>query len=236
MTFHGDGGFAGTSNIAGKSKRRPAKETPVSFYGEAPGTNLQQADLQLRDRLLILQTQQAEAALADRQRQFLRQLAAAIENEVRNRMNAMDNEMEAAKKLNWALEARVQSLTVENHLWRELAQSNEAAANLLRADLEQAITTHICINEERQLQCNCYEAVADDGESCCGDSEDSNKMAAPPPPSPAARICRSCRRNEPTVLLLPCRHLCLCAACGSTANSCPICNCFTSGTVHVNLS
>jgi len=40
---------------------------------------------------------------------------------------------------NSALEERVKSLYVEAQVWRDLAQSNEAAANALRGELQQAL-------------------------------------------------------------------------------------------------
>ncbi|GAB4836685.1 hypothetical protein Ancab_001598 [Ancistrocladus abbreviatus] len=50
------------------------------------------------------------------------------------------------------------------------------------------------------------------------------------------RLCKECGRGESNVLLLPCRHLCLCAGCGPAINSCPICNSVKTASVHVNLS
>ena len=41
------------------------------------------------------------------------------------------------------------------------------------------------------------------------------------------RMCVICQEREKTVLLMPCRHLCLCNACGSVENhrikNCPLC-------------
>ncbi|KAJ1406810.1 hypothetical protein SESBI_24785 [Sesbania bispinosa] len=42
-----------------------------------------------------------------------------------NRLKAK-KEIEKIGKLNWALEERVKSLCMENQIWRELAQTNEA--------------------------------------------------------------------------------------------------------------
>ncbi|GAB4854762.1 hypothetical protein Ancab_023347 [Ancistrocladus abbreviatus] len=50
------------------------------------------------------------------------------------------------------------------------------------------------------------------------------------------RLCKKCGRGESSVLLLPCRHLCLCAGCGPAMNDCPLCNSVKTASVHVNLS
>ena len=50
-----------------------------------------------------------------------------------------EEEIQRMGRLNWALEERVKSLYVEAQVWRDLAQSNEAASNALRGELQQAL-------------------------------------------------------------------------------------------------
>ncbi|KAG6536746.1 hypothetical protein ZIOFF_001814 [Zingiber officinale] len=119
-------------------------------------------------------------------------------------------------KVTLALEERVKSLCVENQMWRELARSSEAVALALRADLERTLAATV----------KAQAAAAEDAESCCcGDSEEE-----------ARRACRCCGEREPEVLLLPCRHLCVCAACGPAVATCPVCDCRKNGSVLVNMS
>ncbi len=49
--------------------------------------------------------------------------------------------------------------------------------------------------------------------------------ADPPHTNPAVRNeCVVCLdENAPRCVLLPCRHQCVCAACGDTQTDCPIC-------------
>lgn len=154
---------------------------------------------------------------------------------MRKQLKAKDDEIETAKKLNWALEERVRSLCIENQIWRELAQTNEATVNLLRANLEQVLAAQICVVKEDDEARRVVIEPADDAQSCCcGENEGLDDGAAEA--STPARVCRSCGGSEATVLLLPCRHLCLCAFCGPTVDFCPLCGCATSGSVNVNLS
>ncbi|XP_027127426.1 probable BOI-related E3 ubiquitin-protein ligase 3 [Coffea arabica] len=50
------------------------------------------------------------------------------------------------------------------------------------------------------------------------------------------RVCRNCGKEEASVLLLPCRHLCLCYACGPALDSCPVCLSTKNAALHINLS
>lgn len=50
------------------------------------------------------------------------------------------------------------------------------------------------------------------------------------------RVCRNCGKEEASVLLLPCRHLCLCYACGPALHSCPVCLSTKNAALHINLS
>lgn len=216
-----------TAGLLGKKRPRE----PLSFMGEEISSDFQQQMFD-HDRLFIHHTQQISAELTEQRKRFSRLVLASIDEEVRKQLKAKDDEIETVKKLNWALEERVRSLCIENQIWRELAQTNEDTVNLLRANLDQVLSTQICVKEEDEER---FIEPADDAESCCcGDNEgmDNTVMEVSTP----LRICRSCGGSEATVLLLPCRHLCLCAFCSPTINFCPICSCATSGSVNVNLS
>jgi E3 ubiquitin-protein ligase BOI and related proteins len=56
-----------------------------------------------------------------------------------------------------------------------------------------------------------------------------------------ARPCRTCGRRSSSVVLLPCRHLCVCAACEPAvspggAAACPMCRGAVTGTLQVFFS
>lgn len=50
------------------------------------------------------------------------------------------------------------------------------------------------------------------------------------------RHCRSCGKVESCVLLLPCRHLCVCNACDASLRACPICYSTKNASVRINTS
>ncbi|KAG0463485.1 hypothetical protein HPP92_018995 [Vanilla planifolia] len=211
---------------------RKRKREDISFSGEGISVLLQNQIVDL-DHLVAQHTQRMGAELAERRKRYALQLVGAVEFGMRKRVKAKDDEIERAKKLNWNLEERIRTLIVENQIWRELAQTNEATANVLRANLEQLLAAQAGVLDEKAQGCDGASA-ADDAESCfCGENDDGKAATVGGSP---AWTCRSCGQREPTVLLLPCRHLCVCVACGPAVDFCPICNCNKSGSVNVNLS
>lgn len=175
--------------------------------------------------------------LEEKQKQQARLLAAAIGEGVMKKLKEKDDQIQRIGKLNFALQERVKSLYVENQLWRDLAQSNEAAANSLRTNLEQVL---LQVGGDEPASA----AVDEDVESCCGSNDDDVKDLEKRDKDDGEscygdRQCKMCGERESCVLLLPCRHLCLCNVCGSGSQqlqACPVCNSSMNATLHVNMS
>ncbi|KAJ1294235.1 hypothetical protein BS78_01G130400 [Paspalum vaginatum] len=189
------------------------------------------------DRLVLQHTAKMWAELAEQRRRHARQVVATVEAAAAKRLRAKGDEIERIGRLNWALEERVKSLYVEAQVWRDLAQSNEAAANALRGELKQTL-------DAQQARHGDAGAGADDAESaCCGDNgvvagaagagagEEGREVA-----TSARRGCAVCGGGLVEVLLLPCRHLCLCTPCAGETRSCPACGCPKNGSICVNFS
>ncbi|KAL4278861.1 hypothetical protein GQ457_03G040740 [Hibiscus cannabinus] len=202
---------------------------------------LQQQEI---ERFIAEHTEKVRFELEERRKRQSRMLITAIQEGAMKKLMEKDEEMQRMGKLNWILQERVKSLYVENQLWRDLAQTNEATAKSLRTNLEQVLAH---VSEERHLSGGAAAALADDAESSCGSSDEGWRKVVPPQPqlSGAAdmvvgnnnRKCRKCGERESSVLLLPCRHLCLCTACGATlVGTCPVCDSITNASVHVNMS
>lgn len=195
--------------------------------------------------------------IEDKRKRQARRIVEAIEGGVMKRLRAKEEEIENIGKLNWALEEKVKSLCIENQLWRDLAQSNEATANALRTNLEQVLAARVK-EDQRNPGAGLDDEAAgmtDDAQSCCGSSGDNQleirgglasegctlangaqgKGGASTSGS-TSWLCRNCNKEESCVLLLPCRHLCLCTVCGSSLHTCPICKAIKNASVHVNLS
>ncbi|XP_028784373.1 BOI-related E3 ubiquitin-protein ligase 1-like [Neltuma alba] len=180
-------------------------------------------------------SQHTEKVRMELQKQRVRQstaLISGIQEAMTKKLKEKDDEIQRMGKVNWMLEERVKSLCVENQIWRELAQTNEATANSLRSNLEQVLA-HVA--EERHVAGTC-EAQADDAESSCGSNDEDEEERRWTNAAAGGRMCKKCGVRESIVLLLPCRHLCLCTACGSTVRNCPVCHSSMNASVHVNFT
>lgn len=262
-----------------KNAAKDAPQFPF-FLGERLLPQIQQYQLDI-DGIISHHSKKIRMELEERQKQQARLLVAAIGEGVMKKLKEKDEQIQRMGKLNLALQERVKSLYIENQLWRDLAQTNEATANSLRTNLEQ-ILAHVS-NERLPTGGVAAGGLEDDAESCCGsnlhlqggmeggeirealgmgmreeeEGEASScgqqrKLAvgvlakggmrkiateAQDQNDNGNRRCRMCGERESCVLLLPCRHLCLCTVCGSTLHqTCPVCNNPMNATVHVNMS
>ncbi|KAL0442344.1 UNVERIFIED_CONTAM: E3 ubiquitin-protein ligase BOI [Sesamum latifolium] len=221
-----------TANYPAPQKNNCVPQFP-SFPGEDVLPQIQQYQLEI-DTIISQHTKKIRLELEERQKQQARLLAAAIGGGVMKKLKEKDEQIQRMGKMNLVLQERVKSLYVENQLLRDLAQTNEATANSLRTNLEQVLL-HVG-GEERVSG-----IVEEDVESCCGSSDHGKDEHEKEEGSSGYndRRCKRCGERESCVLLLPCRHLCLCNVCGSGSQqlqACPVCDSPMNATLHVNMS
>ncbi|MFS7985055.1 putative transcription factor C2H2 family [Helianthus anomalus] len=215
-----------------------------TFLGEDISMQIQQQQLEI-DQFIAHQTDKVRIDIEERRKRNSRRLIAAVEENISNRLRAKEEEIMKIAKLNWALEEKVKSLCVENQIWRELAQTNEATANALRSNLKQVLE-HVVHDEyrHRNTTAACVDdaaALAEDAQSCCESNNEDNQInddccTSNNNKNNNNRLCKKCGKDESCVLLLPCRHLCLCTVCASSVNICPVCKSTKNISVHVNMS
>ncbi|XP_062016183.1 E3 ubiquitin-protein ligase BOI [Rosa rugosa] len=230
------------NNFTVPQQKKLSSGLSSSFLDQDIAFQIQQQQSEI-DRFIAQHTEKVRLELEEQRRQESRLLVSAIQERIVKKLQEKDDEIQRMSKLNWVLQERVKSLFVENQIWRDLAQSNEAAANSLRSNLEQVLAH---VSEEGHQMGNFATAAApeDDAESCCGSNDCGHETEADgglvgctdTVVGGGDRMCKRCGVRESKVLLLPCRHLCLCTMCGSTLQNCPVCDSVMNASVHVNFS
>ncbi|CAN6294230.1 unnamed protein product [Urochloa humidicola] len=197
------------------------------------------------DRLIQEHAERLRRALADARRRQYRSLLVAAEAAAAQRIREKEAEASEAARRGADLEDRVARLRAEAAAWQAKALADQSTAAALHAQLQQAAAA---VQAQAQARGKAEEeenAAADDAGSCFVDPDRVEEIAPPP-----ARPCRTCRRAPASVVLLPCRHLCVCADCepavpaatagpfvaGAVAAACPMCRGAVTGTVQVFFS
>lgn len=153
-------------------------------------------------------------------------------------MREKDAEVEKARRRNAELEARAAQLSVEAQVWQAKARAQEATAASLQAQLQQAIIN--CggagggkAQDSRRGDGGlmCTGEVAEDAESAYVDPERVISVGVSWGPT-----CKRCQKRVALVVLLPCRHLCVCPECDRAVQACPLCFNMRDSSVEVFLS
>ncbi|GMJ16083.1 hypothetical protein like AT1G32740 [Hibiscus trionum] len=186
------------------------------------------------DQFLQAQGEELRRALAEKRQRHYRALLGAVEESVARRLREKEAEVEKAKRRNAELEARAAQVSVEAQVWQAKARAQEATAASLQVQLQQAIMSggaalaHDSRRGDEGMNCaGGVEGQAQDAESAYMDPD---RVVASGP------VCKACRTHVASVVLLPCRHLCLCTECDRVTQACPLCLTVRNSSVEVFLS
>jgi E3 ubiquitin-protein ligase BOI and related proteins len=183
---------------------------------------------------LAVQKERLRAGLQEARRRHFRTVVLAAERAAARRLRAAEAELERAMLRNVALEETLRHTGAEGQAWQDIARRHEGVAAGLRATLDNLT--------QMQSPCAGAEAAgaaadgdAEDAQSCCFELEQEQGEGAEAYGG-RARACRSCGQAEACVLLLPCRHLCLCRGCEAGVWACPVCAVTKNASLHVLLN
>eukprot|EP00252_Welwitschia_mirabilis_P019204 TRINITY_DN4385_c0_g1_i3.p1 TRINITY_DN4385_c0_g1~~TRINITY_DN4385_c0_g1_i3.p1 ORF type:complete len:345 (-),score=30.44 TRINITY_DN4385_c0_g1_i3:85-1119(-) len=206
----------------------------MSLLGDDLAAQMQQQQQEI-DQLVKLHSEKVRLALEEKRRAHARALLATIEDGIVSRIKSKEAELERVSRKNLELEERVKQLSLEAQIWQNVAKNNEAAANTLKANFEQVLAQN---REQQHSREGLGDSVAEDAQSCCNDGDqedDHSRTLRENRELKEQRICRCCRSTFSSVLLLPCRHFCLCKDCECRVDSCPICKSPKNASVQVYL-
>ncbi|KAF8378270.1 hypothetical protein HHK36_029609 [Tetracentron sinense] len=189
------------------------------------------------DHYIRVQEEQIVKGVREMKQRHTASFLSAIEKGVCGKLRERELEIEDMNRKNRELVERIKQVAVEAQSWHYRAKYNESMVNVLRTNLKQAI-----------------EQGADQGKEGCGDSEiddaasyidqnnhfsiptGSGKCASMNQQSKEQMTCRACNGKEVSVLLLPCRHLCLCKDCEGFIDICPVCQSIKTAGFQVYMS
>ncbi|ONK78193.1 uncharacterized protein A4U43_C02F15510 [Asparagus officinalis] len=168
-----------------------------------------------------------------------------MEQQVLKRLKEKDLELEIASRKNAELEDKVRQIAAENQIWFNVAKNNEAIVSSLRSSLEQVLLQNTAVDvvksKEGYGDSEGPALPADDAQSCCfgGVEERANgavKSEIATAVKESRRNCKICGEKDVSVLLLPCRHLCLCRDCEARVDTCPICHVTKNASLQIFMS
>lgn len=196
------------------------------------------------DALIRLQNERLRLGLEQAQKRHCRALISALDQQAMKKLKEKDAELENASRRNAELEEKVRQMSAENQIWFNVAKNNEAIASSLRTSLEQVLLQSSTVNavqsKEGYGDSDGTPFPADDARSCCFGGEEERTNGAVKTATAEARDCRKrcrvCCEKDVSVLLLPCRHLCLCKDCESKVDTCPICHVNKKGCLQIFMS
>lgn len=161
---------------------------------------------------LQFQSVNIKSRIDEIQQKHCRELTQMLDAQASKRIAQKDAEIETLKRARAELEARLKQVTAENRTWFASARHSESLVAGLKASLDQALRLRNVAGGGGECDVAGAQA-AEDAESCC--NEDRRR--------PVRGVCRVCSERSVSVLVLPCRHLCLCPQCEPVSDKCPIC-------------
>jgi len=182
-----------------------------------------------------MQGEQLRRTLAEKRQRHYRALLGAAEESIARRLREKEMEIEKATRRNAELEAHATQLSIDAQVWQAKVRTQEVTAASLQAQLQQAIMNGGLAQDSRR---------GDDGIRCPGgvegqtQAEDAESAYVDPDRVtvvPGGPSCKACRKRMASVVLLPCRHLCVCTECDQVVPACPLCLHVRNSSVEVFL-
>lgn len=192
----------------------------ISFIGDDIDSELQRQDAEI-DRFLKVQGDRLRQAILEKVQANQLQTISLVEDKVIEKLREKEAEVEIINKRNLELEERMEQLSVEADAWQQRARYNENMISALKVNLQHVYA------QSRDSKEGCGDSEVDDTASCCnGRAIDFHILCKENSDMKELMTCKVCRVNEVSMLLLPCKHLCLCKECESKLSFCPLCQSF----------
>lgn len=220
------------SSITSASGSMTGAPSIMLSFGDSITTELDRQKEEF-DQYIKTQEENMFKGVRDIKQRHMASFLAAVEKGVGKKIREKDHEIEAINRKNRELVERIKQVASEAQNWHYKAKYNESVVNVLKTNLQQALS-----QGAEQVKEGFGDSDIDDTASCF-DPHKYSVIPGGPGKSTMAKdrmICRSCKTKEVSVLLMPCRHLSLCIDCDGFVNVCPVCQLVKTASVQVYLS
>ncbi|EOY14423.1 hypothetical protein QUC31_000032 [Theobroma cacao] len=189
----------------------------LSLIGDDIDHELQRQDAEI-DRFLKVQGDRLRQSVLEKVQASQLQTISLVEEKILQKLREKEEELENINKKNMELEERMEQWTMEAGAWQQRARYNENMITALKFNLQQVYA------QSRDSKEGCGDSEVDDTASCCnGRALNFHLLCKENSDMKELMTCKVCRVNEACMLLLPCKHLCLCKGCESKLSFCPLC-------------
>ncbi|KAL6007045.1 hypothetical protein ACLOJK_032541 [Asimina triloba] len=179
------------------------------------------------DHYIRVQEEQISKGVREMRQRHMASFLGAVEKGVGQKLREKELEIENMNRKNQELVERIKQVAMEAQSWHYRARYNESVVNVLKSNLKQAIA-----QGADQAKEGCGDSEVDDAAS----SFDHNAFVGNNGGLKEQMTCKACKSKEISILLLPCRHLCLCNDCGGFIEVCPVCHTKKAYIVQVFMS
>ncbi|XP_062169872.1 E3 ubiquitin-protein ligase BOI-like isoform X1 [Alnus glutinosa] len=156
----------------------------------------------------------------------------AIEKVVDRKLHEKELEIENMNRKNKELMERIKQIAMEVQSWHYRAKYNESVVNALKSNLQRVMAQGAIHGKE-----GCGDSEVDDAASYANvDHQGIIDGSGNSVYMKKQMNCRACKVKEVCVLLIPCRHLCLCKDCEGFIDVCPICQEMKTASAQVFMS
>lgn len=148
----------------------------------------------------------------------------ALEKGVHKKLHEKELEIENMNKKNKELGDRIKQVAMEAQSWHYRAKYNESVINVLKNNIQQLMAQGTAQAREGSGDSEVDDAIS---------SSNHQRIVVQGQQQNRTPKCRACGGKDISVLILPCRHLCLCTDCEGFINVCPVCQVIKTASVLV---
>ncbi|KAL3642346.1 hypothetical protein CASFOL_013161 [Castilleja foliolosa] len=148
-----------------------------------------------------------------------------LEKGVNRKLHEKELQIENFNRKNDELVDKIKQVAAEAQSWHYRAKYNESVVNVLKNNIQQLMEQNTALAHEGSGD----SSELDDTISCSNHPRNQGIESC-------SMKCRACYDKGVSVLVLPCRHLCLCTDCEGFIDVCPVCRVMKTASVRVYMS